>query len=469
MRFSDRTDAGERLAASLQYLRGGDVVVLGLPRGGVPVAYQVARALGAPLDVIVVRKLGVPFQPELAMGAIGEGGVKVSNDEVIRRGGITPQEIAAVEERERRDLDQQAQRFRAGQPHLDIAGRTAVIVDDGIATGSTARAACQVARQMGAARVVLAAPVGAPESLSALRDVCDEIVCLHAPEFFMAVGTFYHDFRHVQDSEVADLLARAAAAVKVPAAAASSAAAVTAAPDALPAPAQATASSPITRNPVAKVGSSGRDDYVEVAAGGAVLAGQLTIPASAAGIVVFVHGSGSSRHSPRNRFVASQLNEAGFGTFLFDLLTQEEELNRANVFDIETLASRLNDVTCWLRDQPGGLHTAIGYFGASTGAAAALWAATEPGAHIDAIVSRGGRPDLAEPRLEAVSSPTLLIVGDRDEIVLGLNRQAQQQLVCENRLAIVPGATHLFEEPGALATVTRLAKQWFAEHFGPPG
>src|SRR6266568_4106979 len=152
----DRTDAGRHLASSLDRLRGSDVVVLGLPRGGVPVAFEVARALGAPLDVIVVRKLGVPYQPELAMGAIGEGGIRVSNDDVIRRGGITSQEIAAVEERERADLDQQAQRFRAGRPHTDLAGRTAVIVDDGIATGSTAAAACQVARQLGASQVVLA-------------------------------------------------------------------------------------------------------------------------------------------------------------------------------------------------------------------------------------------------------------------------------------------------------------------------
>src|SRR6266851_5046042 len=143
----DRTDAGRHLARSLEWLRGSDVVVLGLPRGGVPVAFEVAKALGAPLDVIVVRKLGVPYQPELAMGAIGEGGIKVRNDEVIRRGGITSQEIAAVEKRERADIEQQAQRFRAGRPNVEVAGHIAVIVDDGIATGSTAAAACQVARQ----------------------------------------------------------------------------------------------------------------------------------------------------------------------------------------------------------------------------------------------------------------------------------------------------------------------------------
>jgi putative phosphoribosyl transferase len=488
VRFTDRTAAGQRLAGSLDHLRGDDVVVLGLPRGGVPVAFEVAMALQAPLDVIVVRKLGVPFQPELAMGAIGEGGIRVSNEDVIRRGGITQHEIAAVEERERADLDQQAQRFRAGRPHVDLAGRTAIVIDDGIATGSTAAAACQVARQAGASRVVLAVPVGAPESLDTLTEFCDEVVCLYAPDHFMAVGTFYDDFSHVPDTTVSDLLARAAETVEqacapaapasaAPSAPAPSAPAAPTAPAAVAAKAseaspggtsrQAT-SAARTQSPRASAGPRVRDDDVEFVAGGVRLAGHLTIPEAAKGIVVFVHGSGSSRHSPRNRYVAGQLNDAGFGTLLFDLLTSSEELDRANVFDIETLACRLNDATAWLRGQPGGVHGAIGYFGASTGAAAALWAAAEPAAHIDAVVSRGGRPDLAEPELGAVRSPTLLIVGSRDDVVLGLNNEAAQQMQCECRLAIVPGATHLFEEPGALRTVTRLARHWFSGHFGPP-
>jgi putative phosphoribosyl transferase len=224
-----------------------------------------------------------------------------------------------------------------------------------------------------------------------------------------------------------------------------------------------------TQSPGAAAVPSGWSEQVDIEAAGVTLAGQLTIPASATGIVVFVHGSGSGRHSPRNQQVARHLAHAGFGTLLFDLLTADEELDRAIVFDIPALASRLTDVTSWLRQGPAGLHAAIGYFGASTGAAAALWAAAEPGAHIDAVVSRGGRPDLAGDRLAAVTSPTLLIVGDRDEVVLDFNRQAQQRLACEHRLAIVPGATHLFEEPGALRTVTRLARDWFTRYFGPPG
>ncbi len=459
MRFSDRADAGRRLATRLEYLRGGDNVVLGLPRGGVPVAFEVARALGAPLDVIVVRKLGVPFQPELAMGAIGEDGVKVVNDEVIRRSGVTESEFATVERRELADLQRQAERFRAGRPHVDIVGRTVIVVDDGIATGSTASAACQVARRHGAAKVIMAAPVGAPESISALRGVCDDVVCLDAPPFFAAVGTWYDDFRHVPDADVTNLLERAAAAVPTGTAA-----------TAEPAPA------PRSNRPSGRKQSSApspgrpeRDEPVEVRADSVQLAGHLKIPAQATGIVVFVHGSGSSRHSPRNRYVAGQLNDAGFGTLLFDLLTPQEELNRVNVFDVETLASRLTAVTDWLRGQLAGGRVPLGYFGASTGAAAALWATATSTSDVFAVVSRGGRPDLAEARLAAVRSPTLLIVGGRDEVALGLNREAQQWLRCENRLAIVPGAGHLFEEPGALQTVTRLAREWFGKWFTASG
>ncbi|RLV04618.1 hydrolase [Streptomyces griseocarneus] len=200
-----------------------------------------------------------------------------------------------------------------------------------------------------------------------------------------------------------------------------------------------------------------------------MLDGELAVPRGAHGIVVFAHGSGSSRRSPRNRAVAVGLGGAGLGTLLFDLLTEEEADNRRNVFDTTLLAHRLSDATSWLRDEPAAEGLPVGYFGASTGAAAALWAAAEPGADIAAVVSRGGRPDMATARLWAVTAPTLLIVGGADDVVLDLNRRAQEHLRCENRLAVVPGATHLFEEPGALETVTELARDWFAGHMPAPG
>ena len=206
MRFRDRSDAGRRLASRLQFLRGEDVVVLGLPRGGVPVAAEVARTLRAPLDVILVRKLGVPAQPELGLGAIGESGARVINPEVVRYAHVSEEQIAQVEAKERAELQRRAQRFRGDAPHVPLAGRTAMIVDDGIATGSTARAACQVARALGAAAVVLAVPVAPPSADRALRGDADEVICLEMPDRFLAIGEWYEDFAQTSDEEVVALL-----------------------------------------------------------------------------------------------------------------------------------------------------------------------------------------------------------------------------------------------------------------------
>ena len=204
---------------------------------------------------------------------------------------------------------------------------------------------------------------------------------------------------------------------------------------------------------------------VAVIARGASLAGELTRPDDTVAIVLFAHGSGSSRFSPRNRLVADVLHAAGLGTLLFDLLTSEEEGDRRNVFDIPLLADRLAGATEWLAAVLPSERLRLGYFGASTGAGAALWAAAEPGNPARAVVSRGGRPDLAAPRLGLVRAPTLLIVGGADLDVLALNRGAQAQLRCPNQLAVVSDATHLFEEPGALAQVASLAEAWFSAHL----
>ena len=425
--FADRVDAGRRLAERLEYLRGQDVVVLGLPRGGVPVAFEVARALDVPLDVIVVRKIGVPGQPELAMGAIGEGGVRVLLGQVH----VAREQLRAVETRERALLEARVAVLRRGRERVSLIDRIAVVVDDGIATGSTARVACEVARRLGAAKVVLAVPVAPAETLRSLPGA-DEVVCVAAPELFFSVGNHYRDFSPTSDDDVIVLLEAAERRVRGGRAAGDG-------PDC--------------------------DVDVKIPVGAIALDAHLHLPEPATGVVLFAHGSGSSRRSPRNRFVADVLYRAGLGTLLLDLLTPEEELDRANVFDIELLASRLTAATRWLSGRPDAASCRVGYFGASTGAGAALWAAAEPGAQIAAVVSRGGRPDLAGPRLGEVRAPTLLIMGGADRAVLELNRLAQAQLRCASELAIVQGATHLFEEPGTLAEAALLASDWFARYL----
>ncbi len=435
--FNDRSDAGRQLARLLAHLRGEDVVVIGLPRGGVPVAYEVALVLDAPLDVILVRKLGVPFQPELGMGAIGESGIRVLNDEIVRTTGVTPGEIAEVEALERVELERRARSYRAGRPRTQLAGRVVLVVDDGIATGSTAKVACEAARAEGARRVILAVPVAPADWTHRLVGTADEFISVTTSEDFDSIGQFYRDFRQTSDDEVISSLDRAAARRVAP-----SSDAIKLADD-----------------------PPERDVDVVVRAGHERLGGHLTVPEHAKGIVLFAHGSGSSRHSPRNRYVASVLNEAGLATLLFDLLTPIEEGDRSKVFDIDLLGSRLTEVTRMVRSQPDLAGLSIGYFGASTGAGAALRAAADTDNDVAAIVSRGGRPDLADQFITDVRAPTLLIVGGQDEVVLSLNQAAQARLRCHSRLEVVPGATHLFEEPGTLLAAAELARDWFVSHL----
>ena len=435
--FLDRRDAGRQLAARLCHLRDEHPVVVGLPRGGVPVAFEVARELDAPLDVIVVRKLGVPHQPEFGMGAIGEDDVRVLNEDIVRLAGVSPVEVAAVEARERVEVRRRADLYRGGRPMIPLAGQTVIVVDDGIATGGTARAALEVARAHGARRVVLAVPVAPSEALAQMRDVADEVVAIETPTPFLSVGQWYAQFTQTPDDEVIRLLRSAA-------------------------------QTPALSSEVDPPGDDPRpaalDEEIEIATDGVRLGGHLSLPPQATAVVIFAHGSGSSRHSPRNQFVAQRLNASGLGTLLFDLLTPEEALDRDKVFDIELLAHRLATVVRWLRAQPEFAGLGVGYFGASTGAAAALCAAAED-PEVKAVVSRGGRPDLAMSCLGAVRAPTLLIVGGDDTLVLGLNRRAAAALSCEHRVDVVPRATHLFEEPGALEAAADLAREWFLRHL----
>ena len=431
--FRDRRDAGRRLAALLEPYRAERPVVIGMPRGGVPVAAEVARALGAPLDVTVVRKIGAPMNPEFALGALAEGGVGVLSERTARAAGLSDDALRSLVGEVGRELAERTRHLRGGREPLELEGRTAIVVDDGLATGRSALAAIRSVRKRGAARVILAVPVAAPASLAALRPEVDELVCVEAPEDLWAVGAWYADFAPTSEEEVISLLAELGAG----------------------------------RESAETRGSSvtGREVLIETGHG-VVLPGELAVPAGAAGVVLFAHGSDSNRLSPRNRAVAAELVEAGYATLLFDLLTPAEARDRANVFDIGLLASRLVAATSWLAGQGDCAGLPVAYFGASTGAGAALTAAAELGTRVRAVVSRGGRPDLASG-LSAVRAATLLIVGGADTQVLELNRSAQAQLRCESELAVVPGATHLFEEPGALEQVSRLAVAWLDLHLRP--
>jgi len=420
--FNDRLDAGRRLAQKVLGLRSeGNVVVLGIPRGGVPVAAEVARELRAPLDVIVVRKLGSPRQPELALGAVGEDHIRVLNDDLVRQALIDPSDLETLSAREWSEVERRAAGYRAVRPRESLVDRTALVVDDGVATGATARAACQIASEHGARRVVLAVPVAPLGWTRAFHDVADECIAIETPSGFLAVGAHYQDFRATTDDEVRKCLADATPAIS-------------------------------TRS-------------VAVPVGAGSLAGVISVPPHARGLVVFAHGSGSSHLSVRNRYVAERLTDVGLATALVDLLTASEDSDRDLVFDIELLTHRLLELTRWLREQPGLRSLPLGFFGASTGAAAALAAAATLGDAVSVVVSRGGRPDLALPMLPQVSAPTLLIVGGADTTVLELNRRALAEFSCAADLFVVPGATHLFAEPGALELVADAAADWYLGHL----
>lgn len=424
MIFHNRQHAGKLLAEKLEKYKKLNTIVLALPRGGVPVAAEIATALKAQLEVLVVRKIGAPFQPELAVGAMCEEDPPIWSESLLSRIGLEPDDLEKTVKLEKDKIKKQIQLFRQGRKLPSITQKVAIIVDDGLATGATMHAAIKYLNKKGAAKIVAAIPIAAESSARKLRDKVDDLVALEEPEDLMSVGQWYEDFSQVADDEVIALLKK-------------------------------------TTDSSDKVTSE-----IEIPLDKAKLNGDLKTFASMKSLIIFAHGSGSSRKSPRNQQVASDLNQQGFGTLLFDLLTDQEAENRRNVFNIDFLSDRLASVVKWLREQPELKSLPFGFFGASTGAGAAIQAASKLANNesVYAIVSRGGRPDLAGDALKIVKAPTLLLVGGQDFGVIELNQKAQSLLSnCE--LSIIPGATHLFEEPGTLEDVSRQASDWFRDHL----
>lgn len=422
--IESRVSAGKLLAEVLRDREWQNAVVLALPRGGVPVAHEIARELALSMDVLFVKKMGAPGRPEYALGAISEDNDPVWNEDALMDVSLSQEDLKKIVDQSRTQVDEQVRKWRGSRKAIDLKGRTVLVVDDGLATGMTMKAAVELLRRRDVKRILVVAPVASRSAMELLKDDADEVIVLSIPEPFFSVGQWYEDFSQVTDEAVSQLL---------------------------------------RRRTDFSVEEGVKPNLVTIALDEGWLEGELTVPRNPKGVVIFAHGSGSSFKSPRNQYVAQRLNQVGVATLLFDLLTDAESKDRGNVFNIPLLALRLKRATQWLRTDRNLKYLPIGYFGASTGAAAALVAANADKG-ISTVVSRGGRPDLAEEFLSRIDCPVLLIVGGADSGVIEPNESAKRTLK-HAELVVVPGAGHLFEEPGALDQVVEYATDWFSNQF----
>jgi predicted phosphoribosyltransferase/predicted alpha/beta-hydrolase family hydrolase len=414
--FRDREDAGDQLAAVLRKRGFIAPVVLGIPRGGVPVAASVARALGGSLGVVVARKLGAPYQPELAIGAVTADGVTWINESVARETGAGPEYI-------RRETAAQVVEARRREEAFDghrrpaVSGRAVILVDDGVATGATALAAARSLRAAGARPLVIAVPVAPPATIALLEQEADEVVCLRVEEDFWAIGEFYRDFSPVEDSRVRELLDSFSAGT-------------------------GTREARVTRD-------------------GVQLAVRLRLPGHLpAPVTVFVHGLGSSKESPRNVVIAERLVDMGAGALLFDLSGHGESSPDPRE-SVDAYVDDLAAIDAWVRAQSGVEAARVAIAGSSLGAVVALRAVLDGRVKPAALVLRA--PPAEPGEFRGLTTPTLLLVGSRDSLLEQATAAARVSPAIE--LRVVEGASHLFEEPGTLEEAANITTSWLCHQL----
>ena len=420
MYFRDRKDAGEQLAAVLKQKGYVDAVVLGIPRGGLPVATEVARAVGGILAVVVARKLGAPGNPELAIGATTASGITYINEGVARAVGASQAYIDAEKLRQVLEAQRREELFD-GHRRPGLKDRTVIVVDDGVATGATAIAAIRATKAEGAKRVVIAVPVGPPEMIDLLGKEADEVVCLESDPGFWAVGQYYDNFDQVSDQDVRALLNAYAA----------------------PPPAPDSTHVTIKRNQIN-------------------LAGILTTPAGAGPfpLVIFVHGLGSGKDSPRNVTIAAHIVDSGIATLLFDLSGHGESLPDPHD-GLGAYVADLQAAFAWATVAPQVKNDAIGIAGSSLGATIAVKALIEGHVKPRTMVLRA--PPVEPEDFRRIDVPSLVLIGSLDPLRSDVEWGATPcpQLT----LSVVQGASHLFEEPGTLEQALRLTVGWFVQHL----
>ena len=415
--FTDRSEAGRRLAERIRPHAVEDPIVLALPRGGVPVGAELARELGAEFDVLMVRKIGLPEHPETGVGAISEDGQVLYDDRALARLRVPRQALSDTVALERDELDRRRRVYRGERSMPRIAGRDCVVVDDGVATGGTARAALRMVRQAGPSRLVLAVPVASPEALETLRSEADSLVVLSVPDNFRAVGEWYRDFDQLSDEDVTMILGD------------------------------------LERSRPRPEMARG----VRIRAGQVYLDGDLTSPEVLRGVVVMAIGHG--RGDPRRRAIASSLQRAGYATLLLDLSAEDGEE------EVAVLGERLSAAVTWLRRATDAAGEPLGLMGSGSAAPAALVAAAESPQDVASVVVHGGRVDLAESSLARVSAPTLILLEGEDSFVRELGEWARSRLGGVSELGVVSGAERLLGDVQGWREVAVRTRDWFDRHL----